>query len=75
VINLYINYVYSIHNQNSPKRPKMTEKSLKSFTITKRIAKHGNQAIIILPALLKEDLKPKTIVKVTIDILKEPENV
>ena len=75
MINLYINYVYSIHNQNSPKRPKMTEKSLKSFTITKRIAKHGNQAIIILPALLKEDLKPKTIVKVTIDILKEPENV
>lgn len=75
MINLYINYVYSIHNQNSPKRPKMTEKSMKSFIITKRIAKHGNQAIIVLPALLKDYLKPKTIVKLTIDILKEPENV
>ena len=47
----------------------------KKFTITKKIAKHGNQAIIVLPALLKDYLKPKTIVKLTIDILKEPENV
>ncbi len=49
----------------------MTEKSLKSFTITKRIAKHGNQAIIVLPSLLKNELKPKTIVKLTIDIIRE----
>ena len=74
MITLYINYVYSIHNQNSPKKPKMTEKSIKSFTITKRIAKHGNQAIIVLPALLKEVLRPKTIVKLTIDIIKEAQN-
>ncbi len=49
-------------------------KSLKSFTITKRIAKHGKQAIIVIPTLLKEELRPKTVVKLTIDVVREPEN-
>jgi len=43
----------------------------KQFTITKRIAKHGNQAIIIVPTLLQEMLKPGTITKVTIEVLQE----
>ncbi len=44
------------------------------FTITKRIAKHGKQAIIVIPKILKEELKPDTIVKLNIEVLKEPEN-
>ena len=45
---------------------------MKQYTITKKIAKHGSQAIIIIPRLLEKDLKPGTIAKVTIDILKKP---
>lgn len=43
----------------------------KQFTITKKIAKHGSQAIIVVPALLQEKLKPGTITKVTIEIIEE----
>jgi hypothetical protein len=46
---------------------------MKQFVITKKIAKHGSQNIIVIPRMLQDDLKPKTIVKITIDILKEPE--
>lgn len=45
----------------------------KNFTITKRIAKHGNQAIIVIPKLLQEDLQPRTVVKLNIEILREAE--
>ncbi len=41
------------------------------YTITKRIAKHGNQAIIVIPRLLEDELKPGTIAKVTIDVIKQ----
>jgi len=41
------------------------------FTITKRIAKHGSQAIIVIPNALSELVKPQMLVKVTIDILDE----
>ncbi len=34
----------------------------KSFTITKKIAKHGNQAIICIPEILKNRLKPGLLV-------------
>jgi hypothetical protein len=44
------------------------------IVITKKIAKHGNQAIIIVPRLLEKKLKPKTVVKLTIDVLEEAEN-
>ena len=44
---------------------------MKSFTITKKIAKHGKQAVIVIPSFLQIDLKPKTIVEVKINILKE----
>jgi len=46
---------------------------MKQFIITKKIAKHGKQAVIVIPTILQEDLKPRTIVKLTIDILKNPE--
>ena len=41
----------------------------KQYTITKKIAKHGNQAVIIVPTLLQEKIKPGTIAKITIEIL------
>jgi hypothetical protein len=41
------------------------------FTITKRIAKHGRQAVIIIPALLQEKLEPGTLAEITIEILEK----
>jgi len=46
----------------------------KKFVITKKIAKHGSQAIIVIPRILEEQLKPGTIAEVTIDVLGEVEN-
>ena len=39
------------------------------FTITKKIAKHGKQAIIVVPKLLEEQLKPGTIVELKIEVI------
>jgi len=47
------------------------ENKQKSYTIIKRIAKHGKQSVILIPKYLQESLKPKTIVEVKIDIVKE----
>jgi len=44
-----------------------------TFILTKRIAKHGSQAIIVIPKILQEELKPQTIVQLKIDIIKEAE--
>ncbi|MBW3004234.1 hypothetical protein KY310_00165 [Candidatus Woesearchaeota archaeon] len=41
------------------------------IVITKKVAKHGNQAVIIVPRILENKLKPKTVVKLTIDVLEE----
>ncbi|MDP3026838.1 MAG: hypothetical protein Q8N63_03955 [Nanoarchaeota archaeon] len=41
----------------------------KHYTITKKIAKQGSQAIIVVPKILEEQLKPGTIAQVTIEIL------
>jgi hypothetical protein len=46
----------------------------KSLIITKRIAKHGNKAIIVIPKVLEDKLKPGTIAQITIDILEKEEN-
>ncbi len=48
---------------------KMTENKNKNFVITKKIAKHGSQAIIVIPRVLESRLKPGTIVQITMDIL------
>lgn len=45
----------------------------KNFTLTKRIAKHGSQAIIIIPRMLEYELRPNTIVQLKIDVIKEAE--
>jgi len=41
----------------------------KQFTITKKIAKHGSQAIIVVPKILEEQLKPGTLTQMTIEVL------
>ena len=46
----------------------------KQFTLTKKIAKHGKQSILVIPRVLEQELKPKTIVKVTIEVLQEAED-
>ena len=46
----------------------------KSYATTKKITKHGNQSIIVIPNFLNQELKPKTIVEVKINILKEFED-
>jgi len=46
----------------------------KTYTITKKIAKHGKQSVIVIPSFLQQDLKPKTIVEVKINIVKGAEN-
>lgn len=45
----------------------------KQYVITKKISKQGMKNMIILPRLLKDELSVGTIVKVTIDVIKEPE--
>ncbi len=54
---------------------KMTQKQQntenKKYTITKKIAKHGSQAIIVIPRILEQHLKPGTITQVTIEVLKQ----
>jgi len=47
---------------------------MKQFVITKKVAKHGRQAIIVIPKILELELRPNTIVKLTIDVVKEAEN-
>ncbi len=45
----------------------------RQFTITKKIAKHGKQAILVIPRVLENELKPSTLVKITFDIIEEAE--
>jgi len=47
----------------------MAEKN--RFFITKRIAKHGKQAIIVIPSVLAGRLKPGTIAQITINVLED----
>lgn len=41
------------------------------FVITKKVAKHGSQAIIVIPRILEDALKPGTVAQITIDILED----
>jgi len=40
------------------------------FTITKKIAKHGSQAIIVIPRAIEHELKPGTLAEIKIEVLK-----
>ncbi len=46
----------------------------KTFTITKKIARHGTQAVIVIPKFLQDELKPKTVVEVRITTIMEAED-
>ena len=46
----------------------------KRFVITKKIAKQGSQALIVIPRILEDKLKPGTVARVTIDVLEENED-
>ena len=50
-----------------------TLKMARQFTLTKKIAKHGSQSIIVIPRLLEEELKPGTVVEMKLNVLKEAE--
>jgi hypothetical protein len=43
----------------------------KKFIITKKVAKHGSQSIIVIPRILEQHLKPGTIMQLTIDVIGE----
>jgi hypothetical protein len=43
----------------------------KEFTIRKKIASMGENSIIVIPKLLREELKPKTVVEINIRVLEE----
>ena len=45
----------------------------KEFTIRKKIAKHGENSIIIIPKLLRGELKPRTIIELHIKKLEGAE--
>lgn len=42
---------------------------MEEYTLTKQISKQGSSNIIIIPAFLREKLKPKMLVEVKIKIL------
>lgn len=44
---------------------------MKKITITKKIARHGKQAIIIVPKIFSLDLEPGTLVEIKITILRK----
>ncbi len=44
----------------------------REYFLRKKIAKHGEHSIIVIPKLLREELKPKTIVELSIKVLEEP---
>jgi hypothetical protein len=46
----------------------------KEFIITKKIAKHGSQAIIVIPRVLETNLKPGTVVQIKINVIDGGEN-
>lgn len=40
------------------------------YTITKQISKHGKQAVIVIPKVLEQELKPGTVAEVKITVIK-----
>jgi antitoxin component of MazEF toxin-antitoxin module len=42
---------------------------MEEYTLTKQISKQGTQSVIIIPAILREKLRPKTLVEIKIKIL------
>ena len=53
--------------------PNCQKLSNRQFVITKKIAKHGKQAIIVIPKVLEDKLKPGTLAEIQINVLGEEE--
>jgi len=51
-------------------KKELENKMNSKFTLTKKIAKHGNQAIIVIPKILEQQLKPGTLTQITIEVIK-----
>jgi len=62
---IYISYVSCINYKMVTQSSKIKEE----YIITKKIAKHGKQAIIVIPKILIDKLKPGTLTKLTIEVL------
>lgn len=45
---------------------------MSKFVITKNIAKHGDNSIIVIPKVLRGELQPRTLVKLTIEVIRKP---
>ncbi len=43
---------------------------MEQFVITKKVAKHGSQSVIVIPRILENELRPRTMAKFTFDVLK-----
>ncbi len=41
------------------------------LTITKKVAKHGTQAVLVIPSILQEKLAPGTLVEVSFKIIEQ----
>jgi hypothetical protein len=46
----------------------------KKFTITKKIAKHGKQSIIVVPKALEDKIKPGDLAEIQINLLNKLED-
>ena len=68
-----MNKQFTIQKNHNFSIPKNSEKN--NFVITKKITKHGSQAIIVVPKILEEHLKPGTIVELRISIIKQEINL
>ncbi len=49
----------------------MKNKFKNTITITKKIAKHGTQSIIVIPKVLQELIRPNMLVELKIKVLED----
>jgi hypothetical protein len=49
----------------------METQKTKTYTLRKRIAKHGTNSIIVIPKLLQNELSPSTIVDIEIKVVQD----
>jgi hypothetical protein len=66
-----INYRMVTNNKN---KKVGSDLEREKYIITKKIAKHGKQAVIVIPKVLENKLKPGTIAQINIEVLEERED-
>lgn len=44
-----------------------------TYTITKRVSKHGKQSVIVIPKVLESEIRRGTVAEVRITVIKEAE--